>query len=154
MLHHIFQSASDKYNIEITITLDYEPEGFDYQMLLYDKSNRLLGIARNNGNGGKSITIPNWCMQDDAYKLKVQTRDGPEVVSEEDYNLLFRENTLRGIYHQMCQKMHFNFILQKKLQENCFSMPERELSARSFHRCEETYMEQMGVISQAKEFYA
>ena len=150
----ILQRASDKYNIDITITLDYEPEGFDYQMLLYDKRNRLLGVAKKNEAGGKSITIPNWCMQENSYKLKVQTRDGEAVVSEEDYNLVFRENRLQGIYQQMCQKMGFHHILQKKLYENTVSVSEREVSPVSYQRYEENYMEQMECLSQTAEFYA
>lgn len=154
MTHRIFQSASDKYNIDITITLDYEPEGFDYQMLLYDKRNRLLGVAKKNETGGKSITIPNWCMQDDSYKLKVQTKDGADVVSEEDYNLVFRENRLQGIYQQMCQKMHFNYFLQKKLCEKNAAVSEREVLPASYNRYEENYIEQMEQFTQATEFFA
>ena len=154
MPHRILQSASDKYNLDLTIKLDYEPEGFDYQMILYDARNRLLGVAKDNDSGGKSITIPKWCMQDGAYKLKVQTRDGPEVISEEDYNLVFEENTLQGTYMQMCQKLKFNFALQKKLNQKYYSYSQRGSPQSTFHRCEECYMGQMEVFSQTKEFYA
>ena len=155
MSHRIFQSASDKYNIDITISIDYVPDGFDYDMILYDKRNRFLGVAKNNGSGGKSITIPNWCMNEDAYKLKVQTKDGTEVVAEEDYNLVFRENKLQGIYLQMCEKMHFNFVLQQKLQAKSYAPGVKAYSMQSFHKCEENYMEHMdAVYMESKEFYA
>lgn len=153
-LYRILENASDKYNINITITLDYEPDGLDYQMFLYDKKNRLLGVAKNNGNGEKCFTLPNWCMQDEEYKLSVRTRDGTQIISEEDYHLVFRENKLRKIYQQMCQKMHFNFVLQKKWMESNSLPADRDLKVCSFQKCEEIYMEQMEVPNQVKEFLA
>ena len=150
MSHRILQSASDKYNLELTITLDYEPEGLDYQMIWYDTKNRLLQIAKDNNSGGKSITIPKWCIEDGNYKLKVQTRDGPE----EDYNLVFQENTLKETYMQMCQG-GFALVLQKKLNQSYYSYSQRGSPLKTFHRCEERYLGQMEVFHQeVKEFLA
>ena len=50
--------AKDTYNKDITITLDHIPEGCDYEMVLYDEEGNQVGIGKENGNGGLSITIP------------------------------------------------------------------------------------------------
>ena len=49
-----------KYNLELQITLDHIPEGCDYNLVLYDSEGNQVGIGADNGNGGKSITLPNW----------------------------------------------------------------------------------------------
>ena len=52
--------AKDTYNKDITIILDHIPEGCDYEMGLYDEEGNQVVIWKENGNGGLSITIPNW----------------------------------------------------------------------------------------------
>lgn len=67
--------ASDKYNLDITITLDNIPEGCDYELVLYDADGNQVGIGTDNGEGGISITIPNWNMDNKSYAVKVQATE-------------------------------------------------------------------------------
>ena len=148
-------SMTDKYNLDITITLDYVPDEYDYNLLLLDKHARLLGVGKSNGNGGKSITIPNWCMKDEGYTLKVQTTEGTDVISEESYHLLFRENTLQMEFMQMQNKMHFDCVVRKKLWEKNANAHSKEVSVFQRNRYEERYLEQMdAVYCDTQEFYA
>jgi hypothetical protein len=154
-------TMADKYNLDITISLDYVPEEYDYNLILVDKFSRLLGVGKNNGSGGKSITIPNWCLKDDVYTLKVQTLDGSEVISEESYDLSFRENTLHMEFLRMQQAlgmpggMNFNYSLRKKLWEKQTKALDREVSVFQRNRYEEKYLEQMDAIyCDGQEFYA
>ena len=68
--------AKDTYNKDITITLDHIPEGCDYEMVLYDEEGNQVGIGKENGNGGLSITIPNWNSDNRGYTVKVQAKNG------------------------------------------------------------------------------
>ena len=154
-------TMADKYNLDITISLDYVPEEYDYNLILVDKFSRLLGVGKSNGPGGKSITIPNWCLKDEVYTLKVQTLDGSEVISEESYDLSFRENTLHMEYMRMQQAlgfsggMNFNYSLRKKLWEKQTKNLGREVSVFQRSRYEEKYLEQMdAVYCDVQEFFA
>lgn len=68
--------AKDTYNKDITITLDHIPEGCNYEMVLYDEEGNQVGIGKDNGNGGLSITIPNWNTDNRGYTVKVQAKNG------------------------------------------------------------------------------
>lgn len=152
---HKIQSMTDKYNLDITITLDAVPDEYDYNLILLDKHSKLLGVGKSNGRGGQSITIPNWCMKEEGYTLKVQTTAGAEVVSEESYHLLFRENTLHMEFVQMQNKMNFDCVVRKKLWEKATDDPGREISVFQRNKYEERYMEQMDAIyCDSQEFYA
>lgn len=147
-------TMADKYNLDIIISLDYVPEEYDYNLILVDKFSRLLGVGKSNGSGGKSITIPNWCLKDEVYTLKVQTLDGSEVISEESYDLSFRENTMHMEFIQMQNKMRFDCVVRKKLWEKTANCRNREVSAVQRSRYEERYLEQMdAVYCDGQEFY-
>lgn len=153
--YRLLSNAKDKYNLDITVTLDYVPEGYDYNLILYDKHERLLGIGKSNGNGGKSITIPNWCMKDRDYTLKVQAKDGEKIVSEEDYHLSFKEDNFYGAYWQMKEKMSFSHVLRQKLQRESVQIQEKEILAKHCTKYEECYEEQVELPhNEVVEFYA
>lgn len=83
-------TASDKYNLDITVTLDHIPEGCDYDLVLYDGDGNQVGIGRDNGTGGKSVTVPNWNLENREYTVKVLAKDGSPVNAEEYYHLSFQ----------------------------------------------------------------
>ena len=155
------ETMADKYNLDITISLDFLPEEYDYNLILVDRCQRLLGVGKRSESGGKSLTIPSWCIKDGFYTLKVQTLDGNAVISEECYDLSFRENTLHMEFLRMQQAlgmpdgMSFNYSLRKKLLEKQRGAPERKVSAWERLKSEEKYMEQMDAIyCDGQEFYA
>jgi hypothetical protein len=137
------------------------PEEYDYNLILVDRCQRLLGVGKRSERGGKSLTIPSWCIKDGFYTLKVQTLDGNSVVSEECYDLSFRENTLHMEFLRMQQAlgmpggMSFNYSLRKKLLEKQRDALERKVSVWERLKSEEKYMEQMdAVYCDGQEFYA
>lgn len=85
-----FGVASDKYNNYITVTLDHIPEGCDYDLILYDGDGNQVGIGQDNGNGGKSVTVPNWSLDNREYTVKVLAKDGSPVNTKEYYHLSFQ----------------------------------------------------------------
>ena len=155
------ETMADKYNLDITISLDFLPEEYGYNLILVDRCQRLLGVGKKTDTGGKSLTIPSWCIKDGFYTLKVQTLDGNAVISEECYDLSFRENTLHMEFLRMQQAvgmpggMSFNYSLRKKLLEKQRGAPERKVSVWERLKSEEKYMEQMDAIyCDGQEFYA
>ena len=140
---HTLSSTTDKYNLDITIRLDFVPEEYDYNLILLDKHARLLGVGKPNPTGGKSITLPHWCLKDENYTLKVQTLTGTDIVSEESYQLSFRENSLHMEYLRMCETLHFNYVIRKKIWEKQTKHLEKEISAFQKQHCQEQYYKQL-----------
>lgn len=95
--------VTDKYNVDITITLDHIPAGCEYELILYDKEGNQVGIGKDNGNGGKSITIPNWSADNKSYTVKVQAKDGSAVNPDKNYHLSFQK-TQAGKNHSAYQE--------------------------------------------------
>ena len=88
--YKMLNSMSDKYNLNIIITLDNIPAGCDYELILYDEKGNQSGIGTDNGQNGKSIIIPNWNINDRIYVVKVQAGNGSPVNDKEYYHLSFR----------------------------------------------------------------
>ncbi len=88
--YRILGTVSDKHNLDITVTLDHIPEGCDYDLVLYDGDGNQVGIGRDNGNGGKSVTVPDWNLENREYTVKVLAKDGSPVNAEEYYHLSFQ----------------------------------------------------------------
>lgn len=83
-------TVSDKYNNYMTVTLDHIPEGCDYDLILYDGDGNQVGIGQDNGNGGKSVTVPDWSLDNREYTVKVLAKDGSPVNTKEYYHLSFQ----------------------------------------------------------------
>lgn len=152
---HKLMSMTDKYNLDITITLDSVSEEYDYRLVLLDAQQRLLGVGKPNAEGGKSITIPSWGMKEDGYTLKVQATDGMDVVSEESYHLSFRENTWQMELQRLQGPMRFDCVVRKKLWEKQGKKDNTYTTLYKRNRYEEKYLEQMDAIyCDSKEFFA
>ena len=127
--YKILSATSDKYNLDITITLDHIPEGCDYELILYDADGNQVGIGTDNGEGGKSITIPDWNMDNKSYTVKVQAKDGSPVNDEEYYHLSFRTKQAdkKGSAYGQAEKMSkYAGELRRKLREGMDASEEIE----------------------------
>lgn len=155
--YRILSAASDKYNLDITITLDHIPEGCDYELILYDEAGNQVGIASDNGNGGKSITIPNWNMENRIYTVKVQAKDGSPVNPEEYYYLSFQteqadENNV--LKQQIKEMSEYGLALRQKLHDGQDASEEKQALLEIREKYEVYYIEQMEKLhmEQAKEY--
>ena len=116
--YRILGTVSDKHNLDITVILDHIPEGCDYDLVLYDGDGNQVGIGRDNGSGGKSVTIPNWNLENREYTVKVLAKDGSPVNAEEYYHLSFQtqkaaeDNVLR---QQAKEMQEYAGALRRKL---------------------------------------
>ena len=48
-------TMADKYNLDITISLDFLPEEYDYNLILVDRCQRLLGVGGELKLAGKVL---------------------------------------------------------------------------------------------------
>lgn len=155
--YRILSVASDKYNLNIQITLDHIPEGCDYDLLLYDSEGNQVGIGTDNGNGGKSITVPNWNMENRGYTVKVQAKDGSTVNPDEYYHLSFQteqadKNNI--LSKQIKEMQEYGYALRQKLHEGQDATEEVQALQEIRKKYEEYYSEQIDKlhIEQSKEY--
>ena len=69
-------------------------------MVLYDEEGNQVGIGKENGNGGLSITIPNWNSDNRGYTVKVQAKNGSTVNPDAEYHLSFQTTHVDGSFDE------------------------------------------------------
>ncbi len=74
---------------QVDICMDL-PEGCDYNLTLYDEYGNQVGEAKWNGEGQKTVSIPNWDTATKKYCIKIENGNGEEVSPEDAYRIHFR----------------------------------------------------------------
>ena len=75
---------------EVTIRLENIPQGCNYDLIVYDMQGNQVGIAKDNGNGSKELTLPDW-NESDHYTIKVENHGGGNVDTETPYRIRITE---------------------------------------------------------------
>ena len=143
--------AKDTYNKDITIILDHIPEGCDYEMVLYDEEGSQVGIGKENGNGGLSITIPNWNSDNRGYTVKVQAKDGSMVNPDAEYHLSFQTTQAdksHGAYQEMAEVQKYEGTVRKQMQEGLTDTEEMRAIKEIRQKYKAYYTEQMEKLHQ------
>ena len=143
--------AKDTYNKDITITLDHIPEGCDYEMVLYDEEGNQVGIGKENGNGGLSITIPNWNTDNRGYTVKVQAKNGSTVNPDAEYHLSFQTTQAdksHGAYQEMAEVQKYAGTVRKQMQEGLTDTEEMRAIKEIRQKYKAYYTEQMEKLHQ------
>ena len=143
--------AKDTYNKDITITLDHIPEGCDYEMVLYDEEGNQVGIGKENGNGGLSITIPNWNSDNRGYTVKVQAKNGSMVNPDAEYHLSFQTTQAdksHGAYQEMAEVQKYEGTVRKQMQEGLTDTEEMRAIKEIRQKYKAYYTEQMEKLHQ------
>ena len=138
--------AKDTYNKDITITLDHIPEGCDYEMVLYDEEGNQVGIGKENGNGGLSITIPNWNSDNRGYTVKVQAKNGSTVNPDAEYHLSFQTTQAdksHGAYQEMAEVQKYEGTVRKQMKEGLTDTEEMRAIKEIRQKYKACYTEQM-----------
>ena len=138
--------AKDTYNKDITIILDHIPEGCDYEMVLYDEEGNQVGIGKDNGNGGLSITIPNWNTDNRGYTVKVQAKNGSMVNPDAEYHLSFQTTQAdksHGAYQEMAEVQKYEGTVRKQMQEGLTDTEETRAIKEIRQKYKACYTEQM-----------
>ena len=157
--YRILGTVSDKRNLDITVILAHIPEGCDYDIVLYDGDGNQVGIGRDNGNGGKSVTVPNWNLENREYTVKVLAKDGSPVNAEEYYHLSFQtkqaanDNVLR---QQAKEMQEYAYALRKKLHDGGDATEEKLALQQIREKYGAYYTQQMDELhnKQATEYLA
>ena len=155
--YRILGTVSDKHNLDITVTLDHIPEGCDYELVLYDGDGNQVGIGQDNGSGGKSVTIPNWNLENRKYTVKVLAKDGSPVNAEEYYHLSFQtkqaaeDNVLR---QQAKEMQEYAGALRRKLHDGQDAAEEKQALQQIREKYGAYYTQQMDELhkTQAAEY--
>ena len=143
--------AKDTYNKDITIILDHIPEGCDYEMVLYDEEGNQVGIGKENGNGGLSITIPNWNSDNRGYTVKVQAKNGSTVNPDAEYHLSFQTTQAdksHGAYQKMAEVQKYAGTVRKQMQEGLIDTEEMRAIKEIRQKYKTYYTEQMEKLHQ------
>ena len=143
--------AKDTYNKDITITLDHIPEGCNYEMVLYDEEGNQVGIGKDNGNGGLSITIPNWNTDNRGYTVKVQAKNGSMVNPDAEYHLSFQTTQAdksHGAYQEMAEVQKYAGTVRKQMQEDLTDTEEMRAIKEIRQKYKAYYTEQMEKLHQ------
>lgn len=155
--YRILGTVSDKHSLDITVTLDHIPEGCDYDLVLYDGDGNQVGMGQDNGSGGKSVTVPNWNLENREYTVKVLAKDGSPVNEEEYYHLSFQtkqaaeDNVLR---QQAKEMQEYAGALRRKLYDGQDATEEKQALQQIRERYEAYYTQQMDELhnKQAAEY--
>lgn len=148
--------VTDKYNVDITVTLDHIPAGCEYELILYDKEGNQVGIGKDNGNGGKSITIPNWSADNKSYTVKVQAKDGSAVNPNENYHLSFQTTQAdknHSAYQEQAEIAQYAGTVREQLHNGLTDTEEMRAIKAIREKYRTHYTEQMDKLheEQAKE---
>lgn len=148
--------VTDKYNVDITVTLDHIPAGCDYDLILYDEEGNQVGIGKNNGNGGKSIIIPNWSADNKSYTIKVQAKDGSVVNPDENYHLSFQTTQAdknHSAYQEQTEIAQYAGTVREQLHSGLTDTEEMQAIKAIREKYQTYYTEQMDKLheEQAKE---
>ena len=88
------KSFYDKMGIgtKVTVRLENIPEGCEYDLVIYDKQGNQIGIAKDNGDGSREITLPDWSGSD-RYIIRVENRSGEDADAdtEQPYRIRITE---------------------------------------------------------------
>lgn len=146
----------DKYNRDVTVTLDHVPVGCEYDLFLYDEKGNQVGIGKDNGNGGVSVTVPNWSVNNRFYTVKVQAKDGSPI-SEEYYHLSFWTKEAakdQGAYQQRQEMSSYYRDFRQKLYEGGDATQEKEALQAIREKYDSFYAEQLEKLhqEQAEEY--
>ena len=155
--YRILGTVSDKHNLDITVTLDHIPEGCDYDLVLYDGDGNQVGIGRDNGNGGKSVTVPNWNLENREYTVKVLAKDGSPVNAEEYYHLSFQTQKAAGdnvLGRQAKEMQEYAGALRRKLHDGQDAAEEKQALQQIREKYGAYYAQQMDELhkTQAAEY--
>lgn len=75
---------------KVTVRLENIPEGCDYDLVVYDAKGNQIGIAKNNGDGSKELTLPDWG-ESNRYTIRVENHGGGNVDTKEPYRIRVME---------------------------------------------------------------
>ena len=126
-------------------------EGYDYEMVLYDEEGNQVGIGKENGNGGLSITIPNWNTDNRGYTVKVQAKNGSTVNPDAEYHLSFQTTQAdksHGAYQEMAEVQKYAGTVRKQMQEGLIDTEEMRAIKEIRQKYKTYYTEQMEKLHQ------
>ena len=116
-----------------------------------DVEGNQVGIGKENGNGGLSITIPNWNSDNRGYTVKVQAKNGSTVNPDAEYHLSFQTTQAdksHGAYQEMAEVQKYEGTVRKQMQEGLTDTEETRAIKEIRQKYKAYYTEQMEKLHQ------
>ena len=122
------KSFYDKMGIgtKVTVRLENIPEGCEYDLVIYDKQGNQIGIAKDNGDGSREITLPDWSGSD-RYTIRVENRSGEDADTNTEQ--LYRIRITEKRYQKQMEAdggQEYSSEIEKLHREQYDSLPEDE----------------------------
>ena len=111
---------------KVTVRLENIPEGCEYDLVIYDKQGNQIGIAKDNGDGSRAITLPDWSGSD-RYTIRVENRSGEDA--ETNTEQLYRIRITEKRYQKQMEAdggQEYSSEIEKLHREQYDSLPEDE----------------------------
>ncbi len=80
------RTVQNYFGVEVRLDM---PAGCDYSLTLYDEYGNQVGKAEWDGEGRKTLSVPNWDTQTSKYCIKVESENGEEVSPNDYYKISF-----------------------------------------------------------------
>lgn len=80
------RTVQNYFGVEVYIDM---PERCDYDLTLYDEYGNQVGKAEWDGEGRKTLSIPNWDTKTNKYCIKIENGNGEEVSPDDYYKISF-----------------------------------------------------------------
>ncbi|MDE5698058.1 MAG: hypothetical protein K2I96_11715 [Lachnospiraceae bacterium] len=80
------RTVQNYFTVEIRMDM---PKDCDYSLTLYDQYGNQVGKAQWDGEGRKTLNIPNWDTQTSKYCIKIENENGEEVSPDDYYKISF-----------------------------------------------------------------
>ena len=122
----------DKMGIgtKVTVRLEYIPEGSEYNLIIYDKQGNQVGIAKDNGDGSREISLPDWNTSDH-YIIRVENHSGEDADTntntntEQPYRIRIKEERYQK-QTEADKRQEQSSEIEKLHREQYDSLPEDE----------------------------
>ncbi|MCI8482874.1 MAG: hypothetical protein HFH41_00875 [Lachnospiraceae bacterium] len=109
---------------EVTIRLENIPEGCNYDLIVYDMQGNQVGIGKDNGHGGRELTLPDW-NESGRYTIKVENRGDGNVNTEAPYRIRITEERYQK-QEKTDERQEYTDEIERLHREQYDSLPEDE----------------------------
>lgn len=109
---------------KVTIRLENIPQGCNYDLIVYDMQGNQIGIAKDNGDGSRELTLPAW-NDSDRYTIKVENHGGGNVNTETSYRIHIMEERYQK-QEQADDGQEYTDEMERLHREQYDSLPEDE----------------------------
>lgn len=100
--------------ISSEVTIYLESEDNSCNLILYDSCGNQVGMAEDDGNGNKKLTVPDWDGAASQYTIRIERTNGMSVIEDQNYRIRITETKSKdetgqkyyGSYQEQLDRLH------------------------------------------------